>query len=378
MGTTLTQGPSGEDGTGASDDAGSTVGTNGDGDGSTGDGDGSTGDGSTGDGDGSGGDGDGTTGDGDGSTGDGSTGDGDGSSGDGDGTTTGDGDGTTTGDGDGTTTGDGDGTTTGDGDGDGTNQGCVRMDLVFIMDISASMSQENMNVAANFDAFIQVLDDHVAAPNGFMGYRVGVTSSSINGTVSGCTTTMGLDGSLHDGEGTFNSCGVAPAKWLDGPSPTMATDFECVASDPRPPGGGTDCGKEMPLNAIEMFGSKLAPGMDNTGFYDVSDQSLLVFVILTDEDEDAASPTNPAQTKAYLDGLAGGPDRYGVIVLAGPPPSGCSGAAGSANYATNLDAFVNTVNNGTIGAICDTDLAATLAQGLQDMVVTCQQLPEPQ
>ena len=101
-----------------------------------------------------------------------------------------------------------------------------------------------------------------------------------------------------------------------------STTFACLADNPIPSGGGSDCGKEQPLAAIEAFGDKLSPGGDNEGFYSVDDNSMLVFVIMTDEDEDPTSPTNAAQTKAYLDGLAGGEGRYGVVVLAGPPPSG--------------------------------------------------------
>jgi hypothetical protein len=264
--------------------------------------------------------------------------------------------------------------TTGDPGGD---EGCARMDLVFVMDISASMIEENNNIANNLDGFVDVLDDHIAADNGFESYRIGVTNSSIN---DGCTT-LGLDGSLYNGEGlgpAGTDCPSYPDLWLDGPESGVAAEFACYADFPVPTDGGADCGAEMPLNVIEMFGDKLTPGGDNYGFYDVLDNSLLVFVILTDESEDPLSTTNAAATKAYLDSLAGGEDRYGVIVLAGPPPSGCDGIYGDAIYAEELESFANMVPNGYFNTLCTADLYLSVQEALEDMIAVCDALPIPQ
>ena len=261
------------------------------------------------------------------------------------------------------------------GGGDGGGEGCARIDLLFVMDISASMQEEKQNLAANFDAFVQVLDDHVAANNGFSGYRIGVTNSSVNRTINGCTTTMGFEGRLFDGNG---GCGLGADPWIEGPSPDAKNQFACLAIDPIPAGGGTDCGHEVPLEVIEKFGAELAPGKANEGFYDKDANSLLVVVIPTDEDEDPASLSNPAQAKAFLDQLAGGEDRYGVVVIAGPGPGDCMGAFGDAIYAEKLQAFANLVPNGFFGSICQGDLAQTLATALEDMVVTCEALPPPE
>ena len=136
-------------------------------------------------------------------------------------------------------------------------------------------------------------------------------------------------------------------------------------------------GKELPLEATEAFGAKLAPGQPNGGFYSQSDESLLVLVIVTDEDEDAVSLTSPAQTKAYLDTLAGGEERYGVVVIAGPGPGQCQGVYGDAYEATVLKDFVDMVPNGVFGSICQGDLSQTLKEGLEMMVVSCDELPPP-
>src|SRR5690606_24138636 len=121
--------------------------------------------------------------------------------------------------------------------GDGDNAGCSRMNLVFVVDISASMGEANDNIADNFDGFISVLDDHIAADNGFSSFRIGVTSSSVNGSFGGCGTTMGLDGSLFNGDVSGTDCPSYPATWIDGPGSGVAADFACYAEKPRPPGG---------------------------------------------------------------------------------------------------------------------------------------------
>lgn len=259
-------------------------------------------------------------------------------------------------------------------DGGGTG-GCARIDLLFVMDISASMLEEKQNLAANFDAFVQVLDDHIAADNGFSGYRIGVTNSSVNRTVQGCTTTMGFDGRLFDGNG---NCGLGADPWIEGPSPNAKDQFACLAVNPIPAGGGTDCGHEVPLEVVEKFGGELAPGKANEGFYHKDANSLLVVVIPTDEDEDPDSMSNPTQAKAFLDGLAGGEDRYGVVVIAGPGPGPCMGAFGDAIFAEKLQTFTDLVPNGFFGSICQGDLAQTLATALEEMVVTCDNLPPPE
>src|SRR5690606_37315167 len=81
--------------------------------------------------------------------------------------------------------------------------GCTFIDVLFVVDISASMKEEKQNLDANFPAFVAVLDDYVADPhNGASGYRLGVTNSSIVDNADG-QSTMGLDGALFDGDNIF-------------------------------------------------------------------------------------------------------------------------------------------------------------------------------
>jgi len=259
-----------------------------------------------------------------------------------------------------------------DSDSDGLS-GCGSMDMLFVVDISASMMEEKANLAANFPEFVEVIDEYIDGDNTLADFRIGVTNISINQDFGDCETTMGLDGALHDGATWSGDCGLGDTPWIDGPSPAVSSSFSCVAENPIPPSGGCDCGHEMPLAVIEQFGDKLAEGQPNEGFYRKDEDSLLVIVILTDEDEDPLSSATPAGTKAYLDALTEGEDRYAVVVIAGPTE--CSSAFGEAIEAVKLKEFVDLVPNGFFGDICEGDLWPSLQEALELMLVSCEEMP---
>ncbi|NJK32766.1 MAG: hypothetical protein HC927_10350 [Deltaproteobacteria bacterium] len=259
------------------------------------------------------------------------------------------------------------------------SEGCSFIDVLFIVDISASMSEEKANLDTNFPSFVAVLDDYIAAPdNAALGYRLGVTNSSIVDNLEG-QSTMGLDGALFDGNNLFRpDCDLGGKLWIDGPGPTVTSTFSCLAPNPKSGCNNcTDLGKERPLDAIEMFIEKSAAGGVNEGFYR-GDESLFVIVILTDEDDDANNTTtNPAQTKAALDGFTQGEERYVVVTIAGPQNGGCDSNFGSAAAAPTLHEFTGGVANGLMGDICEGDLAGSLAQALELIQESCDTLPPP-
>lgn len=263
-------------------------------------------------------------------------------------------------------------------DGGTMGAGCSYIDVLFVVDISASMHEEQANLAANFPAFVQVLDDYVGNDGNALGYRIGVTNSSVNFDYDGCATTMGLDGALFGGSAFSGDCGTAGSPWLDGPSAGISDGFSCLAEHPIPGNGGSDCGHERPLDTLEMFVEKSATGDVNDGFYR-GDDSLLVLVLLTDEDDDADwTTTNPAQTKSVLDTFAAGEDRYVVVTVAGPGPGQCESAFGEAIEAATLRDFTEMVPNGLFGDICQGDLTTALSDALELIQLSCDVLPPPE
>jgi hypothetical protein len=102
-----------------------------------------------------------------------------------------------------------------------------------------------------------------------------------------------------------------------------------------------------------------------------------VIVNLTDEDEDQDyTDTTPAQTKAKLDVFAGGEERYVAVTIAGP--MACESQFGEANDAVILQQFTDLVPNGMFGDICQGDLSQPLADALDLIQVSCDNLPPPE
>jgi hypothetical protein len=253
-------------------------------------------------------------------------------------------------------------------------EGCKYLDMLFVVDISGSMNEEKENLNANFPNFVQVLDDYIADPSkGALGYRLGATNSSFQ--ADGSTT--GLDGALVNNGGLAgqDDCGTGGIYWLDGPSPNLAENFTCLATNPKAcTNTCSDLGQERPLDAMMGFIDKHAPGQVNEGFYRGA-ESLLVIVTLTDEDD--GSMVSPAGAKLELDAFTGGEERYAIVTVAGPQNSGCSSAFGNATAAPLLHEFTNGVSNGLMGDICQGDLTQALQDALDLITFSCDTLPPP-
>lgn len=284
-----------------------------------------------------------------------------------------------------------------DSDSDGDDFGCDKMDIIFVIDDSGSMQEEQTNLATNFPMFIQVLDAYSATRNADFQYRVGVTTTSVTRTFDWFLpgfgvmpqSTSGPDGALQG----QSDCSLGAYPWADGPGVDAST-FSCMALR-----GTSGAGMEMPFAAMwealsENFMS--GPGMPNEGFYRKDENSLLVVVFITDEDDcsvqnggyihssltvscDESQSTGlfpVSETKDFLDTLAGGEGRYVVVGIGGADVGGCSSSFGDAIEAIRLKDLIAQVGAyGLFGDICQGDLSVVLADALAMMEFTCDDMP---
>ena len=160
----------------------------------------------------------------------------------------------------------------GGGGGDVDALGCSKMDLLFVIDNSGSMQQEQTNLIANFPAFITVLD-----ASG-LDYRVAVTTTARDYSYN-MTTPLGNFPQSTDGEsGEMLKKGAMTKRWIDKGDPDVAMTFSTLANVGT--GGSAD---EMPLGAVrDAFEERM---MDNTNMGFRRSDALLGIVILTDEND---------------------------------------------------------------------------------------------
>jgi hypothetical protein len=276
----------------------------------------------------------------------------------------------------------------GGGEPDATPQYCDKMDIVFVIDNSDTMKEEQENLIANFPAFVEVLDGFdTKIEDTPLDYRVAVTTTSrafpwvLDATGQGAPVPFDME---EEGDsGAFRqSCEMAQP-WMDSSDPRIEETFACAAEVGI---GGSRF--EMPLYNLELaFSSRVQDG-SNSGF--VRDDALLAVVILTDEDDcsrsdsgftvtnvdyvcDSDRLTDPTALVPILDNLKGSRTRWTSAVIAGPGPGECSSELSNAEEAIRLKEFVQEAgDNSVFSSICEDDLSGALSEALGKFQESCQ------
>jgi hypothetical protein len=271
---------------------------------------------------------------------------------------------------------------------------CQAMDIVFVVDDSGSMMEEQTNLATNFPMFADVLMNYEVDPGRLLDFRAAVTTTGRDLTTIINTPPLPPIMMTENGDnGAFrDTCGVS-RRWLERTDPTITDTLACRANV-----GTGGSGTEMPLYASMLaLGDRVTDGT-NAGF--LRDDALLALVMLTDEDDcsrtdnniviDAMNPqgmcgANPAQVQVaqaidFFDSVKGGErGRWASAVIAGP--TNCSSAFGDAAEAVRLKQFVQDANSGgqnqnaVFSSICEGNLAPALQQALDTFQAACESFP---
>lgn len=283
----------------------------------------------------------------------------------------------------------GDGSGSGSGSGSGVEEvarQCDKMDIIFVVDNSGSMQEEQSNLATNFPMFAQLLKTYTVSNGTPLDFRVALTTTGR--TVDYNVDLGGIFGSLpqhEEGEnGAFRNNCNSPKRWLDSTDANMEQTLACRANV-----GTEGPSIEMPLLMSKWALAERVQDNTNTGF--VRDDALLAIVMLTDEDDasttennftmDASgtSPTNwnPADQVAFLDTLKGNRTRWAAGVIAGQ--GNCMSSFGNAADGVRLKQFVDAANaNGTqqavFSSICDGNLTNGLKAALDLFQSACGQI----
>jgi hypothetical protein len=264
------------------------------------------------------------------------------------------------------------------GDG-GVMERCEKIDILFVVDNSGSMGEEQTNLTMNFPAFIAVIEESG------LDYRVAVTSTGVDYEYTIQTPIGPLPGSVSGGDNgvMLQSCGMT-RRWIEKTDNDPAGTFACLAAL-----GTGGPGDEMPLAAMRMAFDDRMLDSTNAGFR--RNDALLAIVMLTDENDCSyEAPVNLQFTESlcdaqmepvsnyvgFLDTYTGDRGRWATAVIAGPGPAECTSEFGGADYCQRLDEFVQmTGTNAVFSSICEGDLTVGLADALELFSAACDEFP---
>ena len=258
------------------------------------------------------------------------------------------------------------------------------MDIVFVVDDSGSMAEEQQNLATNFPMFAQLLSQYQVDGQP-LDFRVGITTT-------GRTVSYNIDvpdfGTIPESEtgdnGAFkNNCG-SNARFLQSSDANVDTTLACRAN----------VGTSGPSVEMPMLMSKYALSeriTDGTNGQFVRPDALLAIIYLTDEDDQSQTqdgftvdatgntPTdwNPPDQVAFLDQLKGNRTRWALAAIAGD--GNCSSNFGEATDAVRLKQLVTLANGqgstqAVFSSICDGDLTIGLKKALDTFQTACGQI----
>jgi hypothetical protein len=262
------------------------------------------------------------------------------------------------------------------------------MDILFIVDNSASMQEEQTNLTLNFPDFIGVIHDHVTSAGKELDYRVAVTTTGrdVQYELRQPWPLPALQyEELGDDGALLQKCGMSE-RWLSRGDSSVESTFSCLANV-----GTSGPGLEMPLHVVELaFDARMTDG-SNTGF--LREDALLALVILTDEedcsrrdnnftiDDDVCDSSDPkllpvVEPVELLNTVTGGSGRWATAVIAGAGPGPCESSFGQAAEAHRLKDFVGAIGpTGVFSSICEGDLTSALEDALATFATACEELP---
>jgi hypothetical protein len=280
---------------------------------------------------------------------------------------------------------------TGDGD-----EGCTKVDFLFVVDRSSSMSDEQLQLVASFPGFIDAIRNTVQATD----YHILVadTDDVTNHCWPGCEDNpffncQGLtcdkhqdpstcDGTLGAGlilDQILQPCGVAGgARYMTEAQPDLEGTFACVAEV----GIAGSLNETQGAAVVEAVGPGLsAVGACNEGF--LRDDAILVVTLISDEN-DMYSPGEPAiWHQAIVDAKHGNDEAVVFLGLVGDTevPGGLchdwDDQGNGARDAPALRELAEAFTHGTWASVCEPDYTPFFLEAVSVIDTACDEfVPE--
>ncbi|PRQ09172.1 hypothetical protein [Enhygromyxa salina] len=247
---------------------------------------------------------------------------------------------------------------------------CAKVDVLYIIDNSPSMYEEQQTLIANFGNFVT---DMQTALEGVSSYHVGVITSddyqdggwiddganTVNAQVPECQHLGGLVVQAHSGLCTPFAAGDNFITETD----NLATKFECIANV----GEDGDSDEYMGDALIAL----LAEGQQNTGCNAnfLRPDAMLIIVMLTDEND--SSGTNENQWFQAVVNAKGTEENVVVLSLIWDQGNNNCSNAFSETDGYQIEAFTEMFTNHAVGNICDDSYAGFFASAIPTIEDAC-------
>jgi hypothetical protein len=259
-------------------------------------------------------------------------------------------------------------------------EGCTKVDFLFVIDNSGSMADEQDNLTNSFPGFITGIQSALEQVD---EYQVGVVTTDAYGpntAVPGCNVLGGLVTRTGGSDSSNSVCGpyIGGTNYMT-QADDLGTAFACAADT-----GTAGDGCERPMDAMTNVLNKVhgGAGQCNEGY--LRDDALLVLVIITDEYDGGGDPEGCNS--------AGDPmSWYNTVVASklGIPENAV--ALGLLNYAGspcppadtvfdggNIVNFVTMFGpNGFLGGICEADYGPGFAEAVGIIEDACNNFTPP-
>jgi hypothetical protein len=251
----------------------------------------------------------------------------------------------------------------------GQDAPCGQVDVLFVIDNSASMADEQANLVASFPGFITGIESILPSAD----YHVGVITTDANewnGT--GCHRIGALTVATGGEASSDAQCGpYASGHRFMTAQDDLERAFSCAAQV-----GIEGSGVERPMDAIAAALDPLAADLAVCNSLFLREGALLVLVLITDEEDDGDSVGGPAEWKQNL--LAAKGDEDGIVVLGlvgHDKPNACiaeqwDGMAG-AEIAPRLIEFTESFAHGEVGDVCAPSYAEFFTDGIVGIADAC-------
>ncbi len=270
-----------------------------------------------------------------------------------------------------------------------SGEGCKKVDLLFVIDNSGSMADEQDNLAASFPNFINGIQTTLAGAESY--HVAAITTDAYAGNPTTPINCRVLGAFITQTAGTDSSNQVC-TPFANGlrfmtDADDLTAKFTCAAKP-----GSDGNGDERTMDAVR---AALSPGLQaggacNEGF--LRDDALLVLVFITDEEDDheqvlgipvgGSAGDPPDWFQDIVARKAGIEQNIVVLSLVGTPkPNACPAnqwdGFNGAEIATRIIQFTNMFTYGFVGDVCADNYGPFFDEAISVIDTACDNFEPP-